>query len=357
MTISKKQFIANLKANQNLSRQDLDRIIKAFDFGARLHRGQKRPSGNDQFQGHCVVVANHLNDLNMGSDLIIAGLLHNSLENSRADFQLLADNCGLDVAFLVDSISQLGGLKYQYYQRHLASLRKFFLALANDERVIILKLVDRYYNLLSLNYLPISQQRRLADESLLIHAQIAGRLNMGSLQQKISDLAFAYSDPEANQATINQRNQLVKDQQKTVELMRRDCLRLLTPGLGYQPQIKHRIKGVHSLYSKIQAKDGDINNVYDLIALRIIVQSSDNCYQVLGLIHQRWRPISGRFKDYIAQPKPNGYQSLHTTVFNGRSPVEIQIRTKSMDHQAQHGLAAHYVYKTNRQPTGRPKKF
>ena len=357
--LSRTTFFDGLQSSGRFNADDLKRIEAAYDLGQRLHQGQKRASGADYFRGHCVLVAWHLHQLEMEPNLVIAGLLHDTIEDTEADVKMLKKHFGSDVAFLVDSVSNLGSVKYRYYDRHVASLRKFFVAVAKDVRVVILKLCDRYHNLQTIRFLPPAKQKRIAKESMLIHGQLAARLNMSQLAQQINDTAFAVVDPENYRKTVRLRKSSLGPTTKVVESIYRDILTQLTPKLGYQPTIKRRTKGIYSLHRKLLDNHGDIGSIADLVALRIIAQTDDDCYKALGLIHNRRQPVTGRFKDYIASPKPNGYQSLHTTVFSGHGGmVEIQIRTQQMDQLAEYGIASHYNYKSNTaRPDHRPKEF
>ena len=357
--LSRTAFFGELEASRRLNRTDLRRIGQAYDLGQKLHQGQKRASGADYFRGHCLLVGLHLHRLEMEPNLIIAGLLHDTIEDTEADYDLLDRHFGPDVAFLVDSVSHLGAIKYRYYDRHVASLRKFFVAVAKDVRVVILKLCDRYHNLQTIRFLPEEKQERIAKESMLIHGQLAARLNMSQLAQQINDAAFAVVDPDGYRAAARIRKQSLGTATKVAETIYRDCLAQLTPRLGYQPTISRRIKGIYSLHRKLLANGGDISAIADLIALRIIVRKADDCYKALGIIHSHWRPATGRFKDYIASPKPNGYQSLHTAIFSGHgSLVELQVRTGQMHHLSQYGVASHYNYKAGKaRPDFKPNEF
>lgn len=357
--LDRTDFFDGLQSSGRLSPKDLKRIEAAYDLGQKLHQGQKRASGADYFRGHCLIVAWHLHQLEVEPNLIIAGLLHDTIEDTEADAKLLKKHFGSDVAFLVDSVSNLSAIKYRYYDRHIASLRKFFVAVAKDVRVVILKLCDRYHNLQTIRFLPPAKQKRIAQESMLIHGQLAARLNISQLAQQINDAAFGVVDPQNHQKTTRLRKSALGSETKVIEAVYRDLLTKLTARLGYQPVIKRRIKGVYSLYRKLLENGGDISLIADLIALRVIVESEDDCYKALGPIHHRWQPVTGRFKDYIASPKPNGYQSLHTTVFSGHGGVvEIQIRTRQMDRLAEYGVASHYNYKAQKaRPDHRPKEF
>ena len=344
--ISQNEFFKNLNFTARLTAEEMALIKKAFLFGANWHQGQKRASGKDYFKGHCVHVAYHLHELQMPAVMIVAGLLHDTLEDTEVTHEMLEKEFGSEITFLVDSVSNLGTLKYRSYKRHVASLRKFFVAVAKDARVIVIKLCDRHHNLRTLQYLPAEKQKRIAEESMLIHAQLAQRLHIAQLHQQINDLAFPYVFPQDHRKVKELQKKTLAGAEKVITRIYRRCLIILSQDLGYQPAIYRRIKSTYSLYRKLIEKDWNIDSIYDIIALRIIVNSIEDCYKTLGLIHARWQPLQNRFKDYIAAPKLNGYQSLHTTIFTGDSRVvEIQIKTATMHRNAEFGLASHLSYK------------
>ena len=344
--ISQSEFLKKLDLAARLTNGEMALIKKAFQLGANWHQGQKRASGKDYFQGHCVHVAYHLHELQMPAVMIAAGLLHDTLEDTEASYEMLETEFGAEIAFLVDGVSNLGTLKYRSYKRHVASLRKFFVAVAKDARVIVIKLCDRHHNLRTLQYLPVEKQKRIAEESMLVHAQLAQRLNIAQLHQQINDLAFPYVFPQNCQKVRELQKKNLAGAEKVITRIYRRCLIILSQDLGYQPVIDRRIKSTYSLYRKLLEKEWNIDAIYDIIALRIVVNSIEDCYKALGLIHARWQPLQNRFKDYIAAPKLNGYQSLHTTIFTGDSRVvEIQIKTAAMHRDAEFGLASHLGYK------------
>ena len=344
--ISQREFLRELGLSGRLTAEETDMLRKAFQFGSRWHKGQKRASGRDYFRGHCVHVAWHLNELQMPAAMIAAGLLHDTLEDTEVTREMLEEEFGDELAFLVDGVSNLGPLKYRSYKRHVASLRKFFVAVAKDARVIVIKLCDRYHNLRTLHYLPEEKQKRIAEESMLVHAQLAQRLNIPHLYQQINDAAFPYVYPEDHRRVRELQKKTLAKAEKIITRIYRRCLLLLSKELGYQPMIDRRIKSTYSLYKKLLDKDWNIDAIYDIIALRIRVRSIEDCYRALGIIHARWQPLQNRFKDYIAAPKTNGYQSLHTTIFSGDGRVvEIQIKTAAMHQIAEFGLASHLSYK------------
>ena len=352
MELEKDELLKAIEANIPLSTEDRQKIIKAYDFGAKMHKGQKRNSGCDYFKGHPTFVALHLAELKMSPDMIIAGLLHDTIEDTPATVQILKQEFGTNIAFLVKSVSKLKGVRYRNYQRHVASLRRFFVAVAKDVRVLVIKLCDRWHNLETLEFLEPDKRKRIAEGSMLIHGQLASRLNMSYLANAINDLAFPYAYPEEYDRTKKLYDAGVKRADKTIEAIYRDCLTMLSQKLGYKPIVERRTKGLYSLYKKLATKDWQIEAVYDIIAIRIIVKTKADCYQALGLIHGHWQPLLNRVKDYIAFPKTNGYQSIHTTIFGGRGPVvEVQIRTSQMHHFAEYGIAAHHIYKSDGKPS------
>ncbi|MYB40019.1 bifunctional (p)ppGpp synthetase/guanosine-3',5'-bis(diphosphate) 3'-pyrophosphohydrolase [Candidatus Saccharibacteria bacterium] len=329
-----------------LDRGDLDLIGRAYDFGAACHEGQLRASGASYFEGHCAHVALHLYQLEMSPAVIIAGLLHESLRKTDTGPDALERRFGQEVAFLVAKVSELGELKYQHYRRHVTSLRKFFATVAQDARVIVIKLCDRYHNLQTLEHIPEEKRLRIAEESMLIHANFAQKLNLTQLQQQINDAALPYVLPEDWRRVKALQKAFLAKANKLVETIYRQCAAGLSKELGYTPAIDRRVKSTYSLYKKLKAKNWDIDAIYDIVALRVIVRDMKDCYQALGIIHARWQPLDSRFKDYIASPKPNGYQSLHTTIFSGDGlAVEIQIKTPSMHRNAEFGPASHLGYK------------
>ena len=348
MELEKDRFLEIIERHIPLSDDDRLRLAKAYDFGAKMHQGQKRASGCDYFKGHPTFVAIHLAELKMSPDMIIAGLLHDTIEDTPATTKMIKEEFCDEIAFLVKSVSKLKGVRYRDYQRHVASLRRFFVAVAKDVRVLIIKLCDRWHNLDTLEFLAPDKQRRIAEGSMLIHGQLASRLNMSYLANAINDLAFPYAYPKEYAQTKKLYDAGVHRAEKTIEMVYRDCLAMLRPELGYTPIVERRTKGIYSLYKKLAVKDWNIEAIYDIIAIRIIVKDRADCYKTLGLIHSHWQPLHNRLKDYITSPKTNGYQSLHTTIFSGRGPViEVQIRTKAMHHFAEYGIAAHHTYKAD----------
>jgi GTP pyrophosphokinase len=347
MKITKKAFIKRIKKElPQTSGFDINLIEKAFDFGAKAHSGQKRASGESYFEGHCVPVANHIVDLGMDTHLICAALLHDTIEDTAVTKQDIEQHFNSDIATLVEGVSKLGKLKYHGNERHVESLRKFFVSVANDVRVVILKLADRWHNLETLHYLPKEKQKRIALESIMIHAPLASRLGMGKLVTTINDLAFPYAYPDEYLKTRKLMDYKLKKAEGTIKKMYRGMLREISESINPTPKIDKRIKGTYSLFKKLERKDWNEDDIFDIVALRIITDSVSDCYTALGAVHSRWRPVPGRVKDYIAAPKPNGYQSLHTAVFTGDGyMVEVQIRTSEMHDFNEYGIASHHSYK------------
>lgn len=330
----------------NISGFDVGLIERAYDFGEAAHKGQKRANGKTYFTEHCVHVADHILELGMDTPLICAALLHDTIEDTPVTKEDIEEKFGKEIAELVEGVSKLGKVKYRGNEQHVESLRKFFISVAQDVRVVILKLADRWHNLETLEFLPPEKQHRIAMESIMIHAPLASRLGMGKLVSTISDLAFPKAYPNEYKKTKDLMDAVVKNADTTITKMYRGLAADLHESLGYNPKIDKRIKNSFSLYKKLVRKNWNIDEIYDIVALRVIVNSVSDCYQALGAIHSHWRPAPNRIKDYIAVPKPNGYQSLHTAVFSGDGKiVEIQIRTAEMHEFNEYGVASHHSYK------------
>ena len=328
---------------------DLEMIRLAFDFANDAHHGQFRASG-DPYIIHPLATAQKLAEMNLDIATILAGLLHDIPEDTSRTLKDLEKNFGSEVAKLVEGITKLGKIKYRGMERYAENLRKMFVAMSNDIRVILIKFADRLHNLKTLDALAVDKRLRIARETLEIYAPIADRLSMGKIKGELEDLSFKYVYPEdynwiaeilpkeyeAKEKSLEKIKSVVADQLKQHNIVSSEI------------SIQGRTKHLYSLYRKLLRPhiNRDLSKVYDLIALRIIVPTVSDCYTVLGIIHNLYRPIPGRIKDYIAQPKPNGYQSLHTTVFSDNGEiVEFQIRTDQMHEQAEYGIAAHWNYK------------
>lgn len=345
--------LAQIRGDE-LSAEDQELIGTAFELGRKYHSGQKRANGDDYFDGHCIPVSYNVATIQMPADMIAAALLHDTLEDTKLTRKVLLSVCGKDITFMVDGVSKLSKVKYQGNDRHVESLRKFFVATAKDVRVVILKLCDRWHNLSTLQYLPEEKRERIAKESILIHAQLASRLNMGQLSATLKDLAFPYAYPENYEKTMKAIGPRLELGESVINAMFELLHPMAITTLGYEPKIDKRLKGTYSTYKKLLRKHWNVSEVYDLVALRVVVNTREDCYKMLGAIHNKWHPLPSRLKDYIALPKPNGYRSLHTTVMSGTGlMVEIQIRTNEMHFVNEYGVAAHHSYKSNIQEENR----
>ncbi len=341
----------------DLETSDIQLISRAYDFAQKAHHGQLRASGEPYFESHCIPVAKHVLELGMNQTLTCAALLHDTIEDTEITTEDIKKEFGEDIAFLVEGVSKLGKIKYRGNERHVESLRKFFIFMAHDLRIVILKLADRWHNLETLHFLPEEKQQRIAIESIMIYAPLASRMGMGKLVSLIDDLAFPYAYPEEYKRTKKIMDSLVKNANETVKKMHRDLSADLYNSLKYLPKIDERVKGTYSLYKKLTRKKWNVDEIYDLIAIRTIVKSISDCYQALGVVHHHWKPVPGRIKDYIAVPKPNGYQSLHTAVFSGDGRIiEIQVRTQEMHDFNEYGLASHHNYKNSYTQKGTDKE-
>ena len=328
-----------------LSPEDKELIEKAYTFAEKAHLEQKRASGDPYFV-HVFETAKILSKIGMDAKTITAGLLHDTLEDTKTTEKDVKENFGEDVLFLVKGVTKLGTLKYHGSERHVESLRKFFVAMANDLRVVIIKLADRLHNLRTLEYVREDKRRRIALESIEVYAALANRLGMGKLKGEIEDAAFPFLFPKEYAEVEELIKEKKESYQSELEKFHSELENLLKENKIKTSEITYRVKNKYSLWKKLQRYNMDIDKIYDIIAIRVVVKNIPDCYKTLGLVHSIWRPLPGRIKDYIAVPKPNGYQSIHTTVFTGTGAIiEIQIRTEEMHAEAAYGIAAHFAYK------------
>lgn len=324
---------------------DCSLIERAYNFALAAHAGQIRKSGED-FITHPLVVAASLTEWRLDEATIAAAILHDVAEDSPYTKKDVEKNFGGEVAFLVEAVTKLKNIKYTDAAENRAeNLRKMILAFAEDIRVVLIKLMDRLHNMETLEFLKPEAQKRIARETLEIYAPIANRLGIGEIKGQLEDLAFPVVLPKEHQWIQEQVKEPMAQRKKFIEGMIPAIRELLIKEKVGAVDIHARAKHFYSLWKKLQRYEGNIENIYDLVAARIIVPSVEQCYASLGAIHGRWPPLVGRIKDYIAVPKPNGYRSLHTTVFGPEGKiVEIQIRTPEMHHENEFGIAAHWAY-------------
>lgn len=321
-------------------------IKKAVDFATAAHKGQKRKSG-EPFVSHPVAAATILGQIFPDAVAITATILHDITEDTDTTDINLKEEFSDEIAALVDGVTKLGQVrlrnsKDEYY---VENLRKMFIATSKDIRVMLIKLADRLHNMRTIGALPKDKQEKIASETLEMYAPIAGRLGIGAWKDELEDLSFKIVDPKHYAETEAMLQERLEQRQKSTKEMQKELATILrVEGIKFR-DISGRIKRIYSLYKKLERYEGDITKVYDKIALRIITKSTADCYAALGAIHKHFNPMPGRVKDFIATPKPNGYESLHTTVFDNEGRAfEVQIRTDLMHETAERGIAAHWFY-------------
>ncbi|NTU99194.1 bifunctional (p)ppGpp synthetase/guanosine-3',5'-bis(diphosphate) 3'-pyrophosphohydrolase [Candidatus Falkowbacteria bacterium] len=343
MTIE--QIINRVKENDPEANTDL--VLLAYEFAEEAHRGQLRKSGEPYIQ-HPLHTAFVLAEIKADLNTIIAGLLHDVPEDTQVTLEDVKKNFGEEVAKLVEGITKLSKIKYRGIERYAESLRKMFLFMAEDLRVILIKFADRLHNLKTLEHLPPEKQKRIAQETMEIYAPIAGLLGVWRLKWQMEDICFKILHPDDFQQLQQKYEVEQKAERDQLILKSRNILDEKLEEAGIKHETAGRFKHLYSIWQKMNRKDRRFDEIQDVFALRVIVDSVEDCYKVLGIIHSIWRPKISRFKDYIAVPKPNGYRSLHTTVFgiDGKA-TEFQIRTRKMDEEALYGVAAHIYYKLN----------
>jgi GTP pyrophosphokinase len=330
---------------QNPTEIDLALISRAFDFSHKAHGDQKRLSGEPYFN-HCVATAKNIAELGMSAATISAGLLHDILEDTPTTATELEKNFGKEILFLVEGVTKLGKIKYRGTDRYNESLRKLFVAMSQDIRVLIIKLCDRLHNMETLQFLPTEKQKRIASETLEIYAPIAHRLGIRKIHRGLEDLSFQYVYPDEYKNIKALVEQKEGAEMESLEKFNKSIKKELAKNGVINFHTEYRIKSLYSLYKKLKRFEMNLDKIYDLSAMRIIVPTITDCYKVLGIIHGSWIPLPDRIKDYIAFPKPNGYQSIHTTIFTGEGGiVEVQIRTNEMDREAEYGITSHIIYK------------
>jgi len=336
-----RSILSHLTSSQ---KEDRALVEKAYHFAENAHKEHTRYSGEPYFV-HLAAVADMLAEMGMSPKTVSAGLLHDTIEDTGVTAETIKEEFGPEIFFLVEGVTKLGSVRYHGTDRHNESLRKLLVATSEDIRVLIVKLVDRLHNMQTLHHVPKEKQVRIARETLEIYVPVAHRLGMGRIRKELEDLAFPYVYPAEFEKVKNIARVSMKDADERLEKLRKNLQKHLA---GEVPGFKtdFRTKGMYSLFRKLERREWDMDKIFDLFAIRVIVPTVDNCYQTLGIIHQLWRPLPQRVKDYIAFPKPNGYQSIHTTVITPDGIIlEVQIRTEAMHQESEFGVASHIAYK------------
>ncbi len=336
------------KIHENFSGEDRKLLLAAYDYAERMHNGQKRASGEPYFTHPCAV-AEILIDLGLDVPSIAAAFLHDVIEDTPATEDDIKNRFGKEILTLVDGVTKLDKIQFRTHEDEDAeNFRKIFVAMANDVRVIIIKLADRLHNMRSLNYLSNERQQRIAKETLEVYTPLAGRLGISQIKCELEDLCLKYLDPEAYEYLVTNIHQELAERQKFVDSVVAE-IKVILDESNIKGEVFGRPKHFYSIYLKMKNQNKTLDQIYDLTAVRVIVNTTEECYEILGKIHRQWKPVPGRIKDYIATPKRNMYQSLHTTVVTDFGQFfEIQIRTAEMHRMDEYGIAAHWKYKENK---------
>jgi GTP diphosphokinase / guanosine-3',5'-bis(diphosphate) 3'-diphosphatase len=335
------------KLRKNRPSEDPWVVRRAYEIAAERHRDQLRSSG-DPYLTHLLEVAHILADMRLDATTLTAALLHDVVEDTEFPLSRIEDRFGPEVARLVEGVTKISRLNMMAPEtRQVENVRKMLLAMVNDVRVVLVKLADRLHNMRTLEFLDESKQQRISRETLDIYAPIAHRLGMGNIRNELEDLSFRYLEPDAFFALQKEVSEKAEAHRKFLEEVQATIQTRLVES-GIPAELEARVKGLYSLHRKLVRQERGLEQVYDLLAVRVVTDSERNCYAALGVVHHIWHPVPGRFKDYIAMARPNLYQSLHTTVLHGGQPFEIQIRTQEMHRLAEEGVAAHWKYKSGK---------
>jgi GTP pyrophosphokinase len=327
-------------------------LFKAFEFAKKAHEGQFRKNGENYFihpQGAAIILGQIFPD----TSTLAATLLHDVPEDTKVTLKTIEAEFGPEICRLIDGVTQLGHVRMKNSKDkfYVENLRKLFIATSQDIRVILIKLADRLHNMRTIEFIPADKQLKVAKETLEIYAPIAGRLGIGAWKDELEDLSFKIVYPKEYGETKNLLDEELKNREESLKEMEKNLEHILhTEGIKFL-SITGRVKRLYSLFRKLEKYDKDVTKIHDIVALRIINKSTADCYAALGVIHKYYQPLPGRIKDYIATPKPNGYQSIHTTVFSKEGKTfEIQLRTDLMDEEAERGVAAHWFYAEEGKP-------
>ncbi|MFQ5582201.1 MAG: RelA/SpoT family protein [Mariprofundaceae bacterium] len=336
---------------------DIDLINRAYVFAAHAHADQTRHSG-EPYLTHPLAVADILASLKLDEASIITGLLHDTVEDTHVSLEEIEHRFGKEVAKLVDGVTKIGQIRFRSSEHKQAeNFRKMILATAQDLRVLLVKLADRLHNMRTLGFMPEHKRKGVAEETMQLYAPLAHRLGIHWIKQEMEDLAFSHLDPDAYRVLVDEMKDHIEGLHQTQERLE-SIIQEALDRQGLKASVQGRMKHMYSVHDKMERKHIDFNEIYDLVAFRIIVEDMPTCYQALGIIHSLYRPVPGRFKDYIALPKPNGYQSLHTSVIGPENyRIEVQIRTESMHTYAEDGIAAHWLYKDEQAEERDQKSF
>src|SRR3954464_5879045 len=337
---------------------DVELLRRAYVFSAFEHRGQVRHSG-EPYLIHPLAVADFLADMKLDAVAIAAGLLHDVVEDTLTTIERIRELFGPEVAHVVEGVTKISAIPFSSSEeRQAENFRKMLLAMVDDIRVILVKLADRLHNMRTLHHLPEERRLKIAQETRDIYAPIANRLGMSKIKNELEELAFKHLEPKAFESLRARVESRRRSTQGMIVELRKTIMATLEEAQVPVIEIDGRIKRLFSIHQKLKRQKIDLDQVYDFMALRIVVPSIKDCYAALGIIHQTWSPVPGRIKDFIAMTRPNGYQSLHTSVISERgAPFEVQIRTAEMHRMAEEGIAAHWKYKEGRVGDHRDERF